>query len=152
MQLIQKSTAIQFSSHFGQRGRSWCNSVSDHVKRARKAYHLVQIDHSFHALDIASDRLRSIWTKLAHLASRVDADNVEEWLGLAETVTVHGLKMLLRSAEPDPDTRAVIMYLDTAQYDVFEKALLTAGAVKHSRGLLHKEETLITLLSASLAS
>ena len=55
----------------------------------RKAYHLAQIDRSFHALGIAPDRLRRIgWTKLSHLAPHIDADNAKELLTLAEAVAL----------------------------------------------------------------
>lgn len=115
----------------------------------RKAYHLAQLDRSFHALGIAPDRLRRIgWTKLSLLAPYVDADNVHELLKLAEAVTAHELKMHLRGHAIDPDTRAVVMYLDKAQFEIFEKAILTAGAIKQNKGLLYKETALIRLLSA----
>ena len=114
----------------------------------RKAYHLAQIDRSFHALGIAPDRLRRIgWTKLSHLAPHIDADNAKELLTLAEAVTAHELKMHLRGHAVDPDTRAVVLYLDKEQYAVFEKALVTAGAVPHLRGLLNKEAALTKLLA-----
>lgn len=114
----------------------------------RKAYHLAQIDRSFHELGIAPDRLRKIgWTKLSHLAPHINADNAKELLGLAEAVTAHELKMQLRGHHVDPDTKAIVLYLDKMQYAVFEKALLTAGAIPHSRGLLNKEDALTKLLS-----
>ena len=118
----------------------------------RKAYHLAQLDRSFHALGIAPDRLRRIgWTKLSLLAPYVDADNVHELLKLAEAVTAHELKMYLRGDPIDPDTRAVVLYLNKAQYDVFEKAVLTAGAIKQHKGLLYKETALTRLLSSIVA-
>lgn len=117
----------------------------------RKAYHLTQIDRSFHNLGIAPDRLRQIgWTKLAALSSYVDADNVEELLILAEASTAHELKMRLRGNEFDPEGRTVVLQFDKAQYALFEQALLKTGAVQHSRGLLNKEEALTMLLLASL--
>ena len=119
----------------------------------RKAYHLAQIDRSFHGLGIAPDRLQRIgWTKLSHLAPVVHADNVEEWLTLAEAVTAHELKLHLHGQEVDPDLKAVVLYLDKAQYQVFEKALTAVGAVPHSRGLLKKEEALVRLLSSHTGS
>lgn len=54
--------------------------------------------------------------------------------------------MHLRGHAVDPDTRAVVLYLDKEQYAVFEKALVAAGAVPHSRGLLNKEAALTKLL------
>ncbi len=118
----------------------------------RKAYHLAQIDRSFHTLGIAPDRLRRIgWTKLSHIAPVVHADNVEEWLTLAEAVTAYELKLHLHGHDVDPEMKAVVLYLDKAQYDLFEKALTGAGAVPHSRGLLKKEEALTKLLSASFS-
>src|SRR3546814_9583906 len=73
----------------------------------RKAYHLAQVNRSFHALDIKVDRLRRIgWTKLALLAPHIDANNAGDWLKLAEGVTAHELKMHVRGANFDPDTRA----------------------------------------------
>lgn len=118
----------------------------------RKAYELVRIDRRFHDLGIAPDRLRQIgWTKLAHLASHVDADNVEKWLALAETITAHELKMLLRGKVIDPETRAVVLYLDKVQYDIFETALLTAGAIKDSGCLLNREAALTRLLDGVVA-
>src|SRR3546814_19664444 len=57
-----------------------------------------------------------------------------------------------RGANFDPDTRAVVLYLDKAQYAVFEKAVLTTGATKHPRGLLNKEDALTKFLSANLSS
>lgn len=119
----------------------------------RKAYHLAQIDRSFHALGIEPDRLRRIgWTKLSHIAPVVHADNVEEWLSLAEAVTAYELKLHLHGHDVDPEMKAVVLYLDKAQYQVFEKALTAAGAVPHSRGLLKKEEALNKLLSSHVAS
>lgn len=116
----------------------------------RKAFHLARISRTFDDLGVPIDRLRRIgWTKLAHLAPYVDAGNVDEWLTVAETATAYELKMLLRGHKVDPDTRAVVMYLDKSQYDVFEAALLTAGAIKQARSLLNKEEALIRLLSSS---
>lgn len=119
----------------------------------RKAYNLAQIDRSFHDLGVATDRLRRIgWTKLALLSSYVDADNVEELLALAESGTAHELKMYLRGSTFDPEGKAVLLYLDKQQYALFEQALLAAGAIEHSRGLLNKEEALTKLLSASLSA
>lgn len=119
---------------------------------SRKAYNLAQIDRSFRDLGVATDRLRHIgWTKLALLSSHVDTDNVEELLALAERCTAHELKMRLRGSAFDPEGKAVLLYLDKQQYTLFEQALLTAGAIQHSRGLLNKEEALTRLLSASLS-
>src|SRR3546814_16829906 len=45
----------------------------------RKAYHLAQVNRSFHALELKVDRLRRIgWTKLALLAPHIDANNAGE--------------------------------------------------------------------------
>lgn len=118
----------------------------------RKAYHLAQIDRSFHKLGIATDRLRRIgWTKLALLAPYIDADNVVELLALAEDCTTHKLKMHLRGGEFDPNSKTVVLHLSVSQYMLFENALLAAGAIKHPRGLLHKEEALTKLLSSNLS-
>ncbi|MFC5798941.1 hypothetical protein [Sphingopyxis terrae] len=40
------------------------------------------------------------------------------------------------------------MYLNKEQYAVFEQALVSAGAVPHSRGLLNKEAALTKLLAS----
>ncbi|KER35224.1 hypothetical protein ACFFV8_07480 [Sphingobium indicum] len=114
----------------------------------RKAYNLARIDRCFHDLGIRPDRLRKVgWTKLALLSSYVDADNIEELLTLAENHTAHELKMLLRGSGFDPEGKTVVLYLDKGQYELLEQALLAAGAVPHSRGLLYKEEALMELIS-----
>src|SRR3546814_11977032 len=66
--------------------------------------------HTLSRLDaLPIDRLRRIgWTKLALLAPHIDANNAGDWLKLAEGVTAHELKMHVRGANFDPDTRAEI--------------------------------------------
>ena len=119
----------------------------------RKAYNLAQISRTFDDLGVPIERLRRIgWTKLALLSSYVDADNIDTLLAKAADSTAHELKMYLRGNEFDPEGRTVVLHLDGEQYMAFEQALLKAGAVPHSRGLLNKEEALIALLAASLSS
>jgi hypothetical protein len=118
----------------------------------RKAYHLVQLDRSFHSLGISPDQLRAIgWTKLALLAPHVDADNVHNLLNFAEVLTAYELKMHLRGEMVGPDTRAVVMYLDKGQYEIFEAAVVKAGAIRHPKCLLNKEAALMEVLSAFLS-
>ncbi|MFC3101066.1 hypothetical protein [Altererythrobacter lauratis] len=122
------------------------------IKR-RKAYHLASVDRSFDNLGVAQDRLRKIgWTKLSLLAPHVDADNVLELLNMAEVLTAYELKMYLRGEMLAPDTRAVVVYLDKAQYAVFESAVLKAGAIKHPHGLTNKEAALTHALTSYLST
>lgn len=47
---------------------------------------------------------------------------------------------------PDTEGKTVVLHLDSEQYAIFEQALLTTGAIAHSRGLLNKEAALTSLL------
>jgi hypothetical protein len=60
--------------------------------------------------------------------------------------------MYLRGNEFDPASKTVVLHLDSTQYAIFEQALLTAGAIPHSRGLLNKEAALTALLAAAGSS
>lgn len=116
----------------------------------RKAYNLVQISRTFDDLGVPIEQLRRTgWTKLALLSSYVDADNIDTLLAKAADCTAHKLKMYLRGNEFDPEGKTVVLHLDSEQYTVFEKALLTAGAIPHSRGLLNKEAALTALLASA---
>lgn len=113
----------------------------------RKAYNLAQISRTFEDLEVPVERLRRIgWTKLALLSPYVDKRNIDRLLAKAADATAHELKMYLRGNEVDPDGKTVVLHLNGAQYAVFERALLAAGAIPHSRGLLNKEAVLTELL------
>lgn len=113
----------------------------------RKAYNLAQISRTFDDLGVSIEDLRRIgWTKLALLAPYVDGRNVHTLLEKAGISTAHELKMYLRGNEVDPEGKTVVLHLDSEQYAIFEQALLTTGAIAHSRGLLNKEAALTSLL------
>ncbi|TPE63097.1 hypothetical protein FJQ54_04425 [Sandaracinobacter neustonicus] len=124
-------------------------SVAKQLKiGTRKAYNLAQISRTFDELGIPMEQLRRIgWTKLALLASYVDADNINALLAKAAASTAHELKMYLHEKEFDPEGRTVVLHLDSDQYAVFKKALQKSGAIPHSKGLLNKEVALTELLN-----
>lgn len=113
----------------------------------RKAYNLAQISRTFEDLEVPIERLRRLgWTKLALLSPYVNKRNIDRLLAKAADATAHELKMYLRGNEFDPDGRTIVLHLTSEQYAVFERALLAAGAIPHSRGLLDKEAVLTRLL------
>jgi len=119
----------------------------------RKAYNLAQISRTFDDLGVPIEQLRRIgWTKLALLSPYVDKANIDTLLVKAADSTAHELKMYLRGNEFDPEGKTIVLHLDSEQYAVFEQALLTAGAIPHSRGLLNKEAALTALLASAGSS
>lgn len=117
--------------------------------RLRKAYYLAQIDRTFDTLGVSGNRLAAIgWSKVRLLCDYITPENAEDLLGLAEISTVRELKLFLKQQLPVPGTRAVLLYLEPAQYDLFEKVLLAHGAIKVGRGLIDKEPALIQALAA----
>lgn len=118
----------------------------------RKAYELARISRTFDDLGVSITDLQQIgWTKLSLLSPCVDEHNVDTLLTKAAHSTAHELKMYLRGNEFDPDGKTVVLHLDSTQYAVFEQALLNAGAIRHSRGLLNKEAVLTGLLGSIIS-
>jgi hypothetical protein len=107
----------------------------------RKAYYLARIDRRIGHLGIKAERLVAIgWTKVALIATHIDADNAEELLCLAETHTVQNLIAILRGEAPLTDPHCVLLYFSPAQFGVFKKAVAKYG--KNPGGLKdHSRET-----------
>lgn len=119
----------------------------------RKAYDLARISRTFDDLGVSINDLQQIgWTKLSLLSPYVDEHNVDKLLTKAANATAHELKMYLRGNEFDPEGKTVVLHLDSQQYAVFEQALLNAGAIRHSRGLLNKEAVLTGLLGSIMSN
>jgi hypothetical protein len=114
----------------------------------RKAYYLAQIDRKFEELGFPEDRLYEIgWTKLQIIGPYIDKENCVALVRLAEVYTAQKLKMIVQGKYPFKGARSVFLYFTSKQYEIFESAVVSCGAVKVGKGLAGKEEALITMLS-----
>lgn len=114
----------------------------------RKAYYLAAIDRRFQKLGVDRARLSNIgWTKARLISDYVTKENCEDLLALAETSTARELTLKLRKEEPLSGTRCVILYLKPKEYEIFSDVLLAHGASRSGRGLMDKEEALISALA-----
>jgi hypothetical protein len=122
--------------------------ANSHIS-TRKAYYLLTVIETFDKLHVPDERLQAIgWTKLTVMAKHVNKDNIKEALKLAETARTRDLKVLVKGKWPEKKPHCVLMYLTTAQYEVFSKVLLQFGAKHGPRGLIGKEEALIAFIEA----
>ena len=80
------------------------------------------------------------------IARHVTKHNVNELLKLAETETTRGLKALMSGEPSKAKPHCVLMYFTEAQYGEFAEAVLSHGAAKSPRGLVGKEEALVSVL------
>jgi hypothetical protein len=115
----------------------------------RKAYYLAAIDRRFRELGVSRDRLSEIgWTKVMLLTDHITHTNCEELLQLAESSSVRELTLKLRKEATLDGSRCVALYLTPKEYVVFRDVLLAHGATQRGRGLMDKEEALISALRA----
>lgn len=115
----------------------------------RRAFYFGQIYRVFSSLEVDEHRLDRVgWTKLKILANHVTKANCEQLLDLAEGCTARELSILMRDDVPVDGTRVVLLYLKPKSYEVFEKAVLSFGAKRVGRGLVHKEQALVKALAA----
>jgi hypothetical protein len=113
----------------------------------RRAYYYAKVARVFDGVD--ENRLCFIgWTKLKVIADHINNSNKDQLLDLAEDCTVRELEILMRNGMPIDGTRAVLLYLEPHDYELFEKAVLSFGGKKVGRGLIDKEEALIKALSS----
>jgi len=113
----------------------------------RKAYYLVEVSRTFDSLPVGRARLKKIgWTKLQIIGKHATKDNVLELVELAEKHTTKELEALMKGEKPIDNAHCVLMYFSPKQYDVLERALLQHGGEKSGRGILNKEEALVTAL------
>jgi hypothetical protein len=113
----------------------------------RKAYYLVEVSRVFDSLPAPRSRLKKIgWTKLQIIGKHVTKDNLGEMLELAEQHTAKELESLMRGEKPSNNAHCVLMYFSPKQYDLLERVLLKNGGQRSGRGILDKEEALITAL------
>lgn len=114
----------------------------------RKAHYLVEINRQFEGSKLPKSRLNNIgWTKLQIIGKHLIRKNADKLLRLAETNTVHDLKLLMQGKKPMPKTHCVLMYFSPHQYRVFEKAIAQHRAGRTGRGIVSKEQTLVELIS-----
>src|SRR5271166_845755 len=67
----------------------------------RKAYYLVEVSKTFDPLPISRARLRKLgWTKCQIIGNYVTKDNVEEMVGLAESLPAKQLERQMRGETP----------------------------------------------------
>jgi len=114
----------------------------------RRAYYFLAIDEAFGGAPHLRPRLLAVgWTKLGLIARFVTADSLEALLQLAESHTVHELKLRLKGIAIKPGGRAVLLYLDADEFKLFRRALRRYGAKDGPRGLMNKETALVEALS-----
>ena len=130
--------------------RLFAKSVNVSGLGLRKAYYLITIARQFDGLAVPKARLRKIgWTKLQALGPYVTAQNLEELLAMAESLSTMALKTALRGDDPRANSHCVLMYFSPEQYSVFEAALMKAGAQKNGKNgksISDKETALIKIL------
>ena len=113
----------------------------------RKAYYLVEVYEAFRGLPVPRSKLKEVgWTKLQLLGKFVTKDNVLELLKTAKELSSKQLIAYLKGEELDENAHCVLMYFDTKQYQVLEEVLLAHGGAKSGRGVVNKEDALITAL------
>ena len=86
------------------------------------------------------------WTKLQLLGKYVNKDNVLELLETAKELSSKQLIAHLKGEELDDNAHCVLMYFDPKQYQLLEEVLLAHGGTKSGRGMVNKEDALITAL------
>lgn len=116
----------------------------------RRAYDLARIDRVFRSHGADENRLSAIgWSKLRLIANRVDKNNLESLLDLAETHSVFELTRLMRDEPLVDGVRYVVLYFEPVQYKVFAEAVLANGGAKSGKGLVGKEAAVIQLIKAT---
>jgi hypothetical protein len=116
----------------------------------RKAYHLLHLSRQLDPANLPKSRLRNIgWTKLEVIAGRLNRENANELLKLAEDHAYRDLKRLIRGEQVEPGARYVQLYFKPQQYRVFEDAVLRHGGNRRGRGLQKKETAVIQMIRQS---
>jgi hypothetical protein len=115
----------------------------------RKAYYLVQVDKVFKPFHVPKKRLRELgWTKLMVLSKHVKKTNYLELLDFAEKHTVKELEAYVKGGKVEDNAHSVLMYFNDQDYDELVDALVAHGAVRQGRGLVNKEQALISLIKS----
>ncbi|NGO62456.1 hypothetical protein G6N76_02125 [Rhizobium daejeonense] len=114
----------------------------------RKAFALARVARIFDDLDIDDLRLNKIgWAKLNKVSSRLNEDNAERLLTLAEEHTSHQLDSVLKGELPVDGARVVLLYFTEEDYALLSKRLLEHGAQLSSNGgIAGKEQALMSLI------
>ena len=113
----------------------------------RKAYYLVEVYEAFRGIPVSRAKLKEVgWSKLQLIGKHVTKDNAQELLDLAKEMSLKQLDGYLRGEKLDDNARCVLMYLSPKQYEVLEEVLLAHGGTKSGRGIVDKEDALITAL------
>ena len=116
---------------------------------SRKAYYLLEISQTYDKLAIPASRLKKVgWTKLMLLSKHINKANAGDLIKIAEGNTVQQLKAILNGEEPQNNAHCVLLYFSPDEFHTLETALVKHGAKRSGRGLLHKEEALMSLLKS----
>lgn len=98
--------------------------------------------------EIPDDRLTAIgWTKLQIVLRHIEGRDALDLVDLAEKHKAHKLKRMLPKDPLTEQSRCVILYFNPDQYADFENAVLANGGKRGRRGLSHKEEAVIAMIS-----
>ena len=127
-------------------------------KLRRRLYYLLDAGRLIEKGKLSQAQAERVgWTKLQIIARlEPDLDNVSEqqlrsWLEIAPNVKVRFLRETLAGLEPTA-TRAVVFHLNDEDRATLNDALMAFGAEAARRGLRNKEEAIMRLTKAAMAS
>lgn len=113
----------------------------------RRAFYLLEVREQFRPYMRSAARLRAIgWTKLKVLAPAINAENADDLLAMAETMSAQQLGGVLRGADVSSKARCVLLYLTPEQHDLYEQAILDHGGKRRGRQLIDQERALMTII------
>ena len=96
----------------------------------RRPYYWLSIVKKFDGLGVTDEKLREVgWTKLQELTEYVDRVNVYDLLDKAKDFNVRQLKAKLTNNLALVETKAVTLYFDKKQKNIFEELMNMYGAV-----------------------
>ena len=117
---------------------------------SRKARYLAEVHDQVAAYGIPPGKIIHLgWTKLSVLAKVLTDENVDFWVKRAEKLSVVALQ---RALSAKPPVKAMVFKLTADEAAMVDAALVRFGARRHGRQIKGREDALIRLLGAALAS
>jgi len=115
----------------------------------RKAYYLVKIADVFHPLKVPKITMKALgWTKCMMLSDHINSNNKDKLVKFALDHTVKEIEAFVKGGDVANNAHSVLMYFNEQDYSELTDALVAHGAKRSGRGLVNKEEALISLLKS----
>lgn len=132
-----------------QRDRdSYKKVLSEAGMSRRKAYYLVGVSERLAGIGLSENHLRRIgWWKLAIVARHLTKRNAKRLIALAARHRAKDLPGAIAGKARLGNRHRVLLLFSAAQYRQFASALMRHGASAGGRGLVNKEQAIMSMIS-----